>query len=42
MTNENERFDALLNAMVKKPPLDVADREPPADADDKREAEGEV
>lgn len=28
-----ERFDRLLDAMVKKPPLDVADKEPPAEED---------
>lgn len=37
MPDQNERFDALLDAMVHKPPLDVAGKEPPADVDDKRE-----
>jgi hypothetical protein len=37
MTDTTARFDALLDAMLHKPPLDVADKEPPGDADDKRE-----
>lgn len=36
-TDDRQRFDRLLDAMVNKPPLDVADKEPPADDDDKRE-----
>lgn len=36
-SEDKQRFDALLKAMVTKPPLDVADKEPPADEDDKRE-----
>lgn len=34
---DDERFDRLLDAMVNKPPLEVADNEPPAESDDKRE-----
>ena len=37
MTDPDDRFDRLLDAMVNKPPLDVADKEPLADADDLRE-----
>ena len=37
MTDPDDRFDKLLDAMIYKPPLDVADKEPPTDADDKRE-----
>lgn len=35
--DDKQRFDRLLDAMVNKPPLEVGDKEPPADADDKRE-----
>lgn len=34
---EEERFDALLDAMVHKPPRDIADTESPAGSDDLRE-----
>tara|TARA_R110000868_G_scaffold278675_10_gene538752 strand:+ start:4818 stop:5063 length:246 start_codon:yes stop_codon:yes gene_type:complete len=34
---ENERFDALLEAMLTKPPLEVSAKEPPADEGDVRE-----
>ena len=37
MPDPDDRFDRLLDAMVNKPPLEVADKEPPADADGKRE-----
>lgn len=40
-SDDMQRFDRLLDAMVNKPPLDVADKEPPADADDKRENDAE-
>lgn len=36
-SDDTQRFDRLLDAMVNKPPLDVADKEPPADAGDLRE-----
>ena len=39
-SEDAQRFDRLLDAMVKKPPLDVADNEPPAETDDLREDDG--
>lgn len=35
-THDRQRFDRVLDAMVNKPPLDGADKETPADADDMR------
>ena len=32
-----QRFDALLEAMATKPPLEVSAKDPPADDDDVRE-----
>lgn len=36
-TDDRQRFDRLLDAMVHKPPLDVGDKDEPQDDDDKRE-----
>lgn len=36
-----QHFDALLEAMVKKPPLDISPKEPPADDDDVREPDAD-
>ena len=40
-SEDTQRFDRLLDAMVNKPPLDLADKEPPVDADDKRESDAD-
>jgi hypothetical protein len=40
-SDDTQRFDRLLDAMVKKPPLDLTDKEPPSEADDKREPEAD-
>jgi hypothetical protein len=39
MTGPNDRFDALLDAMLTKPPLDVSAKPEPEDSDDLREPE---
>jgi len=37
MSEPDDRFDRLLDAMVNKPPLDVSATDEPKDDDDKRE-----
>ena len=41
MNDADNRFDALLDAMVKKPPLDVSPKEKPENEDDLREDDGD-
>lgn len=36
-TDDRQRFDALLEAMATKPPLEVSAKDLPADDDDVRE-----
>lgn len=36
-TDDKQRFDRLLDAMVHKPPLKVDHKDEPQDDDDKRE-----
>ena len=40
-TDDRQRFDALLEAMATKPPLEVSANEPPADEDDVREPDAD-
>lgn len=41
MTDPDDRFDCLLDAMVNKPPLDVSPKEKPEGEDDLREDDAE-
>lgn len=41
MPDPDERFDALLEAMATKPPLDVSPKEKPESEDDLREDDGD-
>lgn len=41
MPDKDDRFDRLLDAMVKKPPLDVSPKEKPEGEDDLREDDGD-
>lgn len=38
--NPNKRFDALLEAMVNKPPLDVRPKDEPTEEDLREDEEG--
>lgn len=39
MTESDARFDALLDAMLNKPPLDVSAKPEPEEGDDLRDPE---
>ena len=41
-SEDAQRFDRLLDAMVKKSPLDVADKEPPAPTTARKAAKPET
>ena len=40
MMPDDERFDALLEAMLKKPPLDVKPKDEPTEEDLREDDEG--
>lgn len=41
MADPDDRFDALLGAMLTKPPLDVKPKDEPEDENDLREQEAD-